>query len=391
MTSSQSENKTRTLAEAWPFADPPHRVVFKLGSNLLSTPEGRLDTKRVRQLTLGIGELVRGGTQVILVTSGAVAAGMGTRGLSRRPTALPQLQALAAIGQGHLMRTYIEAFDAHAVPVAQLLLTRGDLENRQRYLNARETIEALLAEGAVPVINENDTVTTDELTFGDNDMLSAYIAVKMSAELLVILTDIEGLFTGNPKSDPDAKLIDVVEEVTPEVERLAHGPGSVVGRGGMATKIAAARHVTRFGIAAIIASGRREGIVAEAVSGRFRGTFFPPRQNGRTRGRARAHWITMQKPRGTVTIDAGARRALLEKGSSLLPVGVVCVEGMFSRGDVIAVRDDTGIEVARGISNFNAAEIERIQGARADRLEALLGAAPSAPEIIHRDNLQLLG
>jgi len=376
----------------WPFGSAaPRRIVYKLGSNLLSLPSGVLDAGRIGVAAREIAALRAAGSQVVVVSSGAVAAGMGAMGITERPVSLARLQAMAAIGQGHLMKAWIDAFVGEGVATAQMLLTRSDLEDRQRHLNARETLEALLAEGAVPVINENDTVVTDELTIGDNDMLSAIIAVKMQADLLVILTDIDGLYTGNPKTDSAARLIETVDEVTPEIELIAQGPGSRVGRGGMVTKVAAARHATRFGVATIVANGRAENIVASAARGTFRGTFFPPRTNGKTRGRARSHWISMHKPRGAVVIDDGARRALIEQGRSLLPVGVVAVDGAFGRGDVIAVRDAGGIELARGISNFASSEIDRILGAHAEEIEDRLGMPAPQPEVIHRDNLLVGG
>lgn len=382
--------KQAAIRDVWPFREgPPRRLVVKLGSNLLSTPEGTLDASRVRVASERLARLHKAGTQVIIVTSGAVAAGMGVTRLRERPTELPKLQALAAIGQSEVMAAYIESFRAHGIAVAQVLLTRSDLEDRTRHLNARFTLETALALGAVPVINENDSVTTEELTFGDNDLLSAIIAVKLNAELLVILTDIDGLYTGNPRKDPDARLIEVIERVTPEIEALAQGPGSIVGRGGMITKVSAARHAARFGITAVIANGRDDEMMSRIAAGDFRGTLFLPSAHKMGRGKARAHWISMRRPRGAVVIDDGASKALVEGGKSLLPVGVVSVEGAFVRGDVISIRNGANQEVARGITNFSASEVAIVRGHRVKDLPALLGSKPTYEEVVHRDNLYL--
>ncbi|MCB2153740.1 glutamate 5-kinase [bacterium] len=379
----------QTIAEAWPFTERPRRLVVKLGSNILSTPEGTLDATRIETLAAAVGRLHESGAQVIIVSSGAVAAGMGRLGLKERPRQLPRLQALASVGQSRLMRTYSDAFHQYGVPTAQILLTRGDLEDRRRYLNAHETIEALLEMGAVPVINENDTVTTDELTFGDNDLLSAFIAVKSSAELLVLLTDIDGLYSANPQKSPDAHLIEVVQKVTSEIEALGAGPGSRLGRGGMASKLSAARHATRFGIPTVIANGRCDSILDEVASGQFRGTLFLAQSTRRGKGRARLHWISTHRPRGSVQVDDGAAKMLLTAGKSLLPVGVVAVEGDFERGDVISIRDGQEQEIARGITNYNTAEVRRLMGCRVRELRDESGAPPPYEELVHRDNLHV--
>ncbi|MBI5155559.1 glutamate 5-kinase [Candidatus Poribacteria bacterium] len=378
-----------TIQGAWPFQAAPHRAVFKFGSNLLSAPDGRLDGARIRSLAEGLARWREAGTEVFIVTSGAVAAGMGIRGSADRPKELPDLQALAAIGQCHVMDEYIAAFGKHGLTVAQVLLTRGDLEDRRRYLNAKSTLEALVGMGAIPVINENDTVVTEELTFGDNDMLSAIMAAKLGADLLVILTDIDGLFTSPPAQDAAARLIEVVPKVTTEIERLGGGSGSRLGRGGMATKVLAARHATRFGITTVIGNGRREGLLDEIRRGDFRGTLFLARQSGRRRGQARAHWIALRTPKGAVTVDDGARRALLEGGRSLLPVGIVSVSGDFTRGDVISIRDRAGEDLARGITNYSSGAVARLKGHKGNELAGILGGEALYEEVIHRNNLHL--
>jgi glutamate 5-kinase len=377
------------VAAAWPFKIPPRRIVIKLGSNILTTKGRTLDVERIRIVAEQVSALRAAGMQVAIVSSGAVAAGMGARGETKRPTELARLQALAAIGQCRLMTAWNDAFLQHGTSAAQVLVTRNDLDDRQRYLNAQQTMEALLDMGAVPVINENDTVLTEELTFGDNDMLSAVLTAVLAAELLVVMTDIEGLFTAPPKENPDAQLIPVVRVITPEVERLAGGIGSTLGRGGMQTKVSAARHATSFGIPTVIADGRRNTMLTDVLSGRFRGTLFLPRPGSRLRGKSRTHWIAMRRPKGTVVIDDGARTALVEKNRSLLPVGVVGVEGSFVRGDIIAIRTSTGEEVGRGLSNFTSQELGAMRGKKGEELAEVLGPRAANHEVIHRNNLHL--
>ncbi|MBX3729164.1 MAG: glutamate 5-kinase [Candidatus Sumerlaeia bacterium] len=380
---------TLSLQQAWPFEKVPRRVVLKCGSNLLSTPQGLLDAARIAALADDVAWLKARGAQVVVVSSGAVAAGMGEAGETSRPRHLSRLQGLAAIGQSRLMSVWGAAFAPHSRKVAQILLTRADLEDRQRYLNIQATLDALLAMDAVPVLNENDSVITEELSVGDNDMLSAIVAAKLAAPLLVMLTDTDGLFTGHPERDREAKLVPVVERVTPELEALAQGPGSKFGRGGMLSKIAAARHATRYGVTAVVANGRRPGIVREIAGGTFVGTLFLPDRD-RRRASARGHWISMRRPKGAVVVDDGARRALVENGSSLLPVGITGVRGTFSRGDTIAVVDSAGVEIALGLAAFSADEVERIKGLKAARIPEVLGVA-AHEEVVHRDNLILKG
>lgn len=386
------------IAAAWPFVSAVgavpraiQRLVIKLGSNVLSTREGTLDAARIAVVASQVASLRAQGTQVLIVTSGAVAAGMGVAGLRQRPTELPRLQALAAIGQSFLMSTWSDAFRRHATTVAQVLLTRSDLEDRRRYLNIQDTLETLLGMGAVPIINENDTVITEELTIGDNDMLSAAIAAESKAELLVIMTDIEGFFTGNPKSDPTAALIPVVRSVTPDLVALAGGAGSNVGRGGMLTKMRAAQHANSFGIVAVIGDGRRDTLLGDVAAGRFRGTLFLPRAGARITGKQRAHWISMRRPKGVLVVDDGARRALIEKGSSLLPVGIVEVRGAFDRGDTVSIHTKDDQEIARGIVSFSSDDVTRARGKKGPQLFDALGPRSTAPEVIHRNNLHLKG
>ncbi len=384
-----AETAAQEKRSNWPFEGLPHRLVIKLGSNVLSTPQGTLDVERVGIVSRQISLLLHQGSQVLIVTSGAVAAGMGVMGFAKRPTELPELQGLAAIGQCQLMNAYGRAFGEHGINVAQVLITRSDLEDRRRYLNAQYTLESLLAMGVVPIINENDTVITEELTVGDNDMLSAIIAAKVTADLLVILTDINGLYTANPKTDPNAELIEAVKLVDKDIEKLATGPGSAVGRGGMITKVAAARHAATFGVPSVVANGRVDNAIADIAAGRLCGTYFQARKPKGGRGRARVHWISMRRPKGVLTIDDGARRALVEMGKSLLPVGVVAVEGAFEKGGIVSIRTKSGEEIARGISNFTAEQLRQLCGRKACEFSEILGSQPGYAEAVHRDNLHV--
>ncbi|MEQ8821086.1 MAG: glutamate 5-kinase [Sumerlaeia bacterium] len=383
-----------TVRTRFPFDQgrPPLRVVVKVGSNVLSHPGPGLNRARLQSIAAQIAEVTTRGSQVLLVSSGAVAAGLGALGMAARPTHLPQLQALAAVGQSRLMATWEAAFHPHGLATAQILLTREDLEDRRRYLNAGHTLEALLAtQGVVPIINENDTVATEELTFGDNDMLSAIIAAKTNAEMLVILTDLDGLYTANPQNDPQAQLIEQVDRITPELLAVAGGSISGVGRGGMASKVEAARHANRFGLHAVVANGRCDTILGDIFAGEFRGTHFLPSGSRalRARGRARTHWIAQRRPKGRIVVDDGARAALVEGGRSLLPVGITAVEGRFTRGDVVTVLGPGGEEIARGVTNYSREILDRIKGCRVHDLPEALGKRPEYDEAIHRNNLHV--
>lgn len=391
------------VASAWPFvplsggaaivpgARPLARLVIKIGSNVLSTKEGTLDAARIASVAGQVAALRAVGVQVLVVTSGAVSAGMGVAGLRQRPTELPRLQALAAIGQSFLMSTWGDAFRRHSAHVGQVLLTHADLEDRTRYLNIQDCLETLLGMGVVPIINENDTVITEELTIGDNDALSAAIAAESRADLLVVMTDIAGLHTGNPKTDPAAALIPVVRAVTPELLAVAGGSGSNVGRGGMLTKLRAAQHANSFGIVAVVTDGRRDTALTDVAAGRFRGTLFLPRAGARIAGKQRAHWISMRRPKGILVVDDGARRALLEKGSSLLPVGITSVRGTFERGDIVSIHGLDDHELGRGIASFSSDEVMRARGKKGTALAEALGPRAATPEVVHRNNLHLKG
>jgi glutamate 5-kinase len=365
----------------------PDRVVVKVGTSTLTDADGRLDGEFIGCLVGSLCELRERGHQVVLVSSGAIRAGRDE--LERQSSGgrvlqetLPYKQAAAAVGQGLLMRQYIEAFSRHGVTAAQVLLTRDDSADRGRFLNARNTLNALLSLGAVPVVNENDTVAVEEIKFGDNDALAALVAVIIDADLLLILSDVDGLYLS-----PDGiKVIPTISSITPEVEALAGGSQSGVGTGGMRTKIEAARIATASGIRTVIARGRRERVIRDVVERAPIGTAFLPR-SGRLRGRKR--WIAAgSRPAGSVTLNARAAERLRAAGVSLLAAGIVEVDGEFTAGALIEVRDDQGRRFARGLTNYSSAELQKLKGLRSAQFEEVLGSR-TYDEVVHRDNLVL--
>jgi glutamate 5-kinase len=360
-------------------------VVVKVGSSSLRAPDG-VDRALVERLTEEIAQLRRGGVTVVLVSSGAVAAGLGPLGLDRRPVDLPGLQAAASVGQGVLVHTYAEAFATHGIAVGQVLLTPEDVVDRTRYLNARNTFDRLLGLGAVPVVNENDTVVTDELRFGDNDRLAALVASMLGARLLVLLSDVEGLLDGDPRRETDLPVLDRVDDLTPFDGRSLRST-SDVGTGGMETKLDAVR-IARFSAAhSVIAHAGRPGVITDVVAGRSVGTWFPPAQR---RPESRKLWIAFApQPRGALVVDDGAVRALVERGSSLLAAGITEVTGSFAAGDAVDVVDATGRRVARGLVAHPAEVVARLRGRSSDQLAAELGDA-YARAVIHRDSLVVI-
>ncbi len=355
------------------------RVVVKVGSGVLAGGRAGLDGAVLRRLAAEVAAARAAGREVIVVSSGAILAGRERLRLPERPdTALKQ--AAAAVGQSRLMRAWEAAFARRGLVAAQILLTADDLRERGRYLNARATLQALLRLGAVPVVNENDTVAVDEIKFGDNDGLSALVAGLCGARLLVLLTDHDGLYSDDPRRRPDARLIARVEpgEPAPRAGRAGRW-----GTGGMESKVRAARQAASAGIAAVVANGTRPGVLAAVLAGREEGTLFPPAP--RPAG-PRRQWLAFaSRPKGRLTVDAGAREALSERGRSLLPSGVRGVSGVFAAGDVVGL-EEGGVEFARGIVNFGAREVERIKGLKTSELEAALGRK-AAGEVVHRDNL----
>jgi glutamate 5-kinase len=364
------------------------RAVVKIGSSILSGPQG-IDRERVGRIVGELAALRRSGLQLTLVSSGAVAAGMARLGLRERPKTVPQKQAAAAVGQIRLMAAYDERFGAEDQPVAQILLTHDDLAHRRRYLNARHTFEELLDAGVLPIVNENDSVAVEEVrfNFGDNDNLSAQVATLISADLLVILSDVAGLYDADPRGNPDARLLPVVEEIRPEVEALA-GRSGPLGTGGMASKVQAARKANDAGIACIIADGLRAGVLPRVFDpAHSEGTLFLPTGDRLTR---RKHWIAHTlRPAGTITVDAGAHTAIAEGGRSLLPKGITAVGGNFGAGECVACLDPSGVEFARGLVNYGAAELQRIKGLHTSEIEPTLQYTVGN-EVIHRDDLVLV-
>lgn len=363
------------------------RWVVKIGSAMVTRGGQGVDLKAIDRWAAQVHALRVTGKEVVIVTSGAVAEGMLRLGWSMRPTALHELQAAAAVGQMGLAQAYESVFQRHTMRTAQILLTHDDLSHRVRYLNARSTLRTLLAHDVIPVVNENDTVATEEIRFGDNDTLAALVANLVEADVLVILTDQQGLYTADPRKHPEARLLSEVRASDPALAGMASSEGGALGRGGMATKVRAAQRAARSGAATLIAAGSEPDVLTRLASGEDVGTVFLPDQPPLL---ARKQWLASQlHVAGRLHIDAGAARVLREQGRSLLPVGVKAVDGVFQRGDLVAVLAPDGAEVARGLVNYGADDARKIQGQPSHALPALLGYEDE-PELIHRDNLVLI-
>ena len=362
----------------------PSRVVVKVGSSSLRADDGGLDAAFADCLVDQIALLRSRGVEVVLVSSGAVAAGLAPLGLTGRPADLPGQQAAASVGQGILMHTYQAGFARHGLACGQVLLTPSDVVDRTRYLNARHTFDRLLGLGAVPVVNENDTVATDELRFGDNDRLAALVASMLHAQVLLLLSDVEGLYPSRPQPGVAVQPLDRVDDFA-ALDSQTIGPvGSDLGTGGMASKLEAARIATFSGAHAVIANARRQDVLADLTAGEHIGTWFPP---SRRRPESRKLWIAFaQLPQGRIAVDAGAVRALVERGSSLLAAGIVGIEGEFTAGDAVDVVGPDGVVVARGLTTYATADIQAIKGRSTEALAADLGAVFTR-EVIHRDSL----
>ena len=373
------EKSSRLLRDA-------RRIVVKVGSSLV-TNEGRgLDETAIGEWCRQLSVLVRGGRDVIMVSSGAIAEGMKRLGWTSRPHAIHELQAAAAVGQMGLAQMYETKLREHGLGSAQVLLTHADLADRERYLNARSTLMTLLKLGVVPVINENDTVVNDEIKFGDNDTLGALVANLVEADALIILTDQKGLYTADPRKEVGAQFVHEAKAGDPALEAMAGGAGSSLGRGGMITKILAAKRAAGSGASTVIAWGREPDALVRLTQGESIGTLLVA-QTQKTQ--ARKQWIADHlQLRGSVTVDAGAVAKLRDEGKSLLPIGMIAVEGDFSRGDVIAVRDTQGAEMARGLANYASAEARLICRKPSSEFEKLLGYT-AEPEMVHRDNMVL--
>ncbi|MBF0451895.1 MAG: glutamate 5-kinase [Candidatus Magnetomorum sp.] len=361
------------------------RLVIKVGSNVL-TAEKSLNVAAIRRIAMQVHQLTQQGIQVIIVSSGAMAAGMRKLDLKSRPTEIPLRQAIAAVGQAGLIQEYEKAFDFFNDRVAQILLTRMDLSNRKRYLNARNTIRALLSWNVIPIVNENDTVAVEEIKFGDNDHLSAMIALLLNADLLINLTDISGLFDKDPRTEKEAQFIPIVESYTRELDAYASGIPGALGTGGMLTKIKAAQKVTTAGIPMIIAK-ESENVLTRIMAGEDIGTFFVPRN---TKMKNRKCWIAFsKKTKGTVYLDDGASTAILTNGKSLLPIGISAVNGKFSVGDAISLDTLTGQSIAIGLTNYSSDDIQKIMRKKTSEIEKILGERPY-DEVVHRDNMVIL-
>ena len=361
-------------------------LVVKVGSSLV-TAEGRgIDQQALAQWAAQIAQLNKRGVQVIFVSSGAIAEGIKRLGWPRRPKALNELQAAAAVGQMGIAQAYENAFAPHNINTAQILLTHEDLSNRTRYLNARSTLRTLLAHGIVPIINENDTVTTDEIKLGDNDTLGALVTNLVEADALVILTDQQGLYDSDPRKNPQARLINRIAAEHPDLESMAGGVGSSVGTGGMYTKVTAAKRAALSGAATVVASGREPDVLVRLIQGDAVGTLFTSEHS---RINARKQWLLGQvQLSGCVVVDEGAARAVAEQHASLLPVGCVRAEGHFYRGELVAVVDGGGKEIARGLANYNSSETAKILRTPSAQIERKLGYVME-DELIHRDNMAL--
>jgi glutamate 5-kinase len=363
------------------------RVVVKVGSGLITTPEHGPSSAQIGRLAGDLAALVKDRREVALVSSGAIATGTARLRLASRPRSIPEKQAAAAVGQSALMWHYEQAFKRHGLHVGQVLLTGQDISDRSRYLNARNTLLALLDFGVLPIVNENDTVAVDEIKVGDNDNLAALVAHLIDADLLVLLTDVDGLYSGDPRRDPRATRLSTVEAVTEDIQRLVFDADTPVSVGGMSTKLQAAQKANASGIPMVIASGREPGVLQRVLRGEDVGTYFQPRDD---RLAARKRWIAFAvPPQGRLVVDAGAKKALTERGKSLLPSGLVEVEGRFQAGEVVALAEFEGQEFARGLVNYDAEELRKIRGAKTRDIEKALGYK-GFDEVIHRDNLVVL-
>ena len=364
------------------------RIVVKVGSSLVTNEGKGIDLAAIAHWSEHIARIrdLSPRSEVILVSSGAVAEGMKRLGLKRRPREMHGLQAAAAIGQMGLVQAYETSFRSHGIMTAQILLTHDDLSDRKRYLNARSTLLALLKLGVVPIVNENDTVVTDEIKVGDNDTLAALVSNLIEAELLVILTDQAGLFTADPRRDPDAKLLAEVRAGDPTLEAMAGGAGSAIGKGGMITKVLAAKRAAASGASTVVCSGREPEVLVRLMQGEAVGTRFIAQT---PRLAARKKWMADHlQLRGAVVLDAGAVKALLSSGSSLLPIGVTEVRGEFERGELVAILGPDGRELARGLVNYASNDARRVMRQPSNRIESILGFIEE-PELVHRDNIIL--
>src|SRR4030065_1564829 len=363
------------------------RLVIKIGSSILASAEQGLNTKRLHAITKDISDIADRGYEAVIVSSGAIAAGLKKLRLKEKPKDIKLKQAAAAIGQSSLMWAYEQRISNFNKKVAQVLLTRDDITNRLRYINAKNTLFTLLSYGIIPVINENDPVAVDEIKFGDNDVLAALVAGLVEADILIILSDVEGLYTKDPKHK-DAELIGSADEITPDdIEKIAGGRGSTVGTGGMYSKVLAAKQATNHGIPVVIMSGKKSGLLANLLNGEKIGTYFKPNKE---RLSSKKGWIAYGlKSKGAVYLDDGAVKALTTQGKSLLPSGIIKIEGHFDIGDAVSCMSKEGKKIAKGLTNYSSQDIEQIKGRKTSEIEKVLGYKYS-DEVIHRDNLTVV-
>ena len=364
------------------------RIVVKVGTSTITYANGKRNFSQIDRLARELSDLQNQGKEMILVSSGAVAVGVDRLGLPAKPSTIPGKQACAAVGQGVLMHTYEKLFADYGQIVAQVLITRTEAIDRHRYTNCRNTFMTLLQQGVIPIVNENDVVALDELKIGDNDNMSALVAGIVDADLVIILSDIDGLYTANPVTHPDATLVHTVQEITPEVEASAGGVGSSRGTGGMATKIQAAKAATNSGIQLVIASGTEKNAIPRILQGEEIGTLFVSREN---RLQFRKRWLAFgAKIQGSIVVDDGCARAIRKAGGcSILPAGIYQVVGDFQTGSTVSVIDKEGHELARGLVHYTASELERIKGCKSSDIEGILGHK-NYDEVIHRDDLVIL-
>jgi len=363
------------------------RLVVKIGTSTVIKPDGEINAPFISQLAKTIVDLKKRNIETCIVCSGAVGAGKSQLKLARKPKRLPERQALAAVGQIYVMRAFAEIFKKQNLNVGQVLLTHEVLKDRVRYLNARFTMNSLFDYGCIPVINENDTVATEELKVGDNDTLAAYVTNLIEADLLILLSDIDGLMTGDPKKDRDAKLIAEVAEVTEEIFQLAGPTRSETGTGGLITKLQAARIVNQCGEAMIIANSNVPNVIEKIMNGETVGTFFCPRSKNL---QSRKRWLAFnQSNKGAIVIDDGAVTALIKKNKSLLPSGIIKVEGVFADKDLVQIKSKNLEVIGRGICNYSSEQVEKIKGLQTKEIEKILGACPY-DSVVHRDNLVLV-
>jgi glutamate 5-kinase len=363
------------------------RIIVKIGSSTLTHASGKLNYHRIERLVMEIADLANQGKQMILVTSAAVSAGMAPLGLSERPKTIREKQAVAAIGQGVLMNIYEKMFRDYGQTVGQILLTRMDSYNRKNFMNSRNTLLTLLDMGVIPIINENDAVAIDELKIGDNDTLSAIVASIVDADLLVILSDVDGLYTANPQTDPQAKIISEVTEIDKHIYDISGGAGTSRGTGGMYTKIQAASMAMASGVDMVIASGSQDNILQRICNGEELGTLFKAKD---TNLHTKKRWLVSGfRVTGSISVDKGCRNAIVGQGSSVLPVGIVSVDGSFHAGDIIEVLFD-GIVIAKGIVNYDSGDVALIKGLQTKALTDKLGHDGCYEEVIHRDNLVVM-